>query len=71
MIGIVPMNLRSKTRARRDHGFMPICIAKKAMKVTLLIGTVVLTSLSVENRSMQSGSASLQTYLIDERPAAR
>jgi hypothetical protein len=54
---------RAHESAQRDEGmggrgFMPTCIARKAIRATLLTGTNAQASLFAENHSMPSGSAS-------------
>ena len=49
------------TRAKQVRGYMPTCIARKAIRVTPPTGIGALASRSVENRSKRNGSALRQS----------
>jgi hypothetical protein len=56
-IGRERTSVLSRTKASRDRGCMPTCIARKAIRATLHIGTVEQASPCAGRRSMRNGVA--------------
>jgi hypothetical protein len=51
-----------RTKAPRVRGFMPTCIARKAIRAMQSIGMVGRASLFAESHSMPNGSASREIW---------
>src|ERR1700757_2540872 len=64
VIGSERMNRLSKTKAPMVRGFMPTCIARKAMTAMQRTGTREQESLFAGSCWMRSGSASREIYWL-------